>query len=320
MDIEQSSSFSKLSLGDKRKHLYAIYVIQELASRGSITVSDEFNIYTLDVNYIDTFDSKEFETKVYGKKQTKKTKKNTETSSETDESVAKSDVSETPSKTKSPRKPRAKKTEVLTEDATVVVPETPSKPKSPRKPRAKKTEVVTEDATVVVPETPSKPKTPRKPRAKKSDVVTPIEIVPTPIPTKEIEEPVIVPEIVVTPTKKRGPSKKKTTTDDVEEPKTIADKIVDCVPKKEKKPRKSSKKEVEESVSVEEEQVPRSLTPELTEELLPNISVVETENEDGVAITYLLDNNTSLLYHSDDHALKKSIGRMQSSDEIELFE
>ncbi len=292
MDIEQSCAFSKLSLGDKRKHLYAIYVIQELDNRGSITINDEFNIYSLDVNYMNTFDSKEIESKLYGKKQSKTSKKDIETTPEKspEESLAKSVVPETPSKT--PRKPRAKKTET--------------------------TEVTNEN--VIVPETPSK--TPRKPRAKKTE--TPVEILPTPTPNPEkviVEES--IPVIPETPLKKRGPSKKKTVEVVVEEePKSIADKIVECVPKKEKKPKKQANNEAEESVQVEEEQeqVPRSLTPELTEELLPNISVVETENEDGVAITYLLDNNTSLLYNSDDHSLKKSVGRMKSSDEIELFE
>ncbi len=317
MDIEQSCAFSKLSLGDKRKHLYAIYVIQELDNRGSITINDEFNIYSLDVNYMNTFDSKEIESKLYGKKQSKTSKKDIETTPEKspEESLAKSVVPETPSKT--PRKPRAKKTEDIIEVTTAIVPETPSK--TPRKPRAKKTETTeVTNENVVVPETPSK--TPRKPRAKKTE--TPVEILPTPTPNPEkviVEES--IPVIPETPLKKRGPSKKKTVEVVVEEePKSIADKIVECVPKKEKKPKKQANNDAEESVQVEEEQVPRSLTPELTEELLPNISVVETENEDGVAITYLLDNNTSLLYNSDDHSLKKSIGRMKSSDEIELFE
>lgn len=340
MNIDQFASFSKLSIGDKRKHLYAIYVIEDLIAKGLITiVNDDFNIYNLDIGYMETFDSKIIESKVYGKKQTKTTKKNeldNAAHSDSDESSnTSSTVSETPSK--KVRKPRAKKTDEVVVDENGVVLATPSK--TPRKPRAKKTELVpiveeqqqiAEEPVqpveqVVVPETPSKKA--RKPRAKKTDEVvvdedavpeTPSKKARKPRAKKDSELPIIPEEILSTPVQP------------VELPaeKTIADKIVDCIPdtkgkKKtaEKQPKTPSKKNNKTAEPIVAEPIAdRPVTPELVEENMTTMTVVEAETEDGVTVTYLLEEKTGKIYNADDHKLKTQIGRLSEEGELELFE
>ena len=377
-EFDYLTSFSKLSVGDKRKHLYAMYVIEELVKKSSITIiDDEFSIYNLDIGYMDTFNSKDIESKLYGKKQSKPTTKivnesDITTHSDSDESSITnsihSSVPETPSKkarkprakktdevgvdengvpatpSKTPRKPRAKKTDevVLDENG---VPETPSKKAS--KPRAKKTELVpiAEDPVqpveqqveqVVVPETPSKkaskprakktdedgvPETPskkaRKPRAKKEGELTiiPEEILPTPI----VRE-----ELVTVPAAPAGPE-----APDVQPvEQTVADKIIDCIPdtkgkkktadKTPKTPSKKNNKTAEPIVA--EPIVDRPVTPELVEEELPIISIVEAETEDGVTVTYLLEEKTGKIYNADDHKLKTQIGILSEEGDLQLFE
>ena len=369
MDIEQLSSFYKLSLGDKRKHLYAIYVIEDLIAKGLITiVNDDFDIYKLDIGYLDTFDSR-----LYNKMQGKAAgarvlpRQGAEQSSSLEPEGV--DVPETPSKT--PRKPRAKKTDEVVVDENGVVLATPSKtPRKPRakktdevvldengvpetpskkasKPRAKKTELVpiAEDPVqpveqvveqVVVPETPSKkaskprakktdedgvPETPskkaRKPRAKKEGELTiiPEEILPTPI----VRE-----ELVTVPAAPAGPE-----APDVQPvEQTVADKIIDCIPdtkgkkktadKTPKTPSKKNNKTAEPIVA--EPIVDRPVTPELVEEELPIISIVEAETEDGVTVTYLLEEKTGKIYNADDHKLKTQIGILSEEGDLQLFE
>jgi len=352
MDINQMSSFSKLTVGDKRKHLYAIYVIEQLLLKGSITiVNDEFNIYNLDISYVDTFDSRlynKMQSKTSGMADTDATQSATLDPEYQCRQIPKPkvdvDVPETPSK--KARKPRAKKTDVEEQDDLQMnipiiaevpeeVPETPSKkgrkPRAPKQADAVVLEKVVEEpvlapvtvlapAPVEVPETPSKKG--RKPKA-----VVEGEVPETP--SKKGRKPkadVVVAEgeVPETPSKKgRKPKASKasdmTTIDEVTGPpapvqKSIADKIVDCVPDKKGKKSKVAK---EPAVVVETE---RANTPELVEDDMPTMSLVEAESEDGSSVTYLLDEKTRKIYEPCDHKLKLPIGMLSEEGELTLFE
>ena len=344
MDINQLSSFYKLTVGDKRKHLYAIYVIEQLLLKGSITiVNDEFNIYNLDIGYLDTFD-----TRIYNKMQGKTANVSQSAPQEPEyqcrqipkpkvDVEVEGEVPETPSK--KARKPRAKKTDVEeTDDLPIIaevpeeVPETPSKkgrkPKAPKPADAVVLEKVVEEpvpAQVPVPTQVEVPETPSK-KGRKPKAVVEGEVPETPSKKgrKTKADAVVAEEVPETPSKKgRKPKASKasemTTIDEVTGPeapvqKSIADKIVDCVPDKKGKKSKVAK---EPAVVVETE---RANTPELVEDDMPTMSLVEAESEDGSSVTYLLDEKTRKIYEPCDHKLKLPIGMLSEEGELTLFE
>lgn len=59
--------FEDLPIGNKKQHMYATYVLQELIQKGYIKVNNNNHLFPINIEYLSTFCQKEIETNLKNK-------------------------------------------------------------------------------------------------------------------------------------------------------------------------------------------------------------------------------------------------------------